>query len=174
MLNLLPLEEKKRVRKEYRFRLVLVIALFFLALGAIAVVTLLPAYILEKAQLAEWSSQTEVGSSSTVSQAITPSESKVKELIPYLSTRITAMNGTPKVSEIINRILNKKSSTLIITTIRWNPEGVGIVGIAKTRNDLIAFYKALKEDIFFKEVIFPIDDIAKSTNNDFTIELKFK
>lgn len=84
------------------------------------------------------------------------------------------MNGTPKVSEIINRILNKKSSTLIITTIRWNPEGVGIVGIAKTRNDLIAFYKALKEDIFFKEVIFPIDDIAKSTNNDFTIELKFK
>lgn len=180
MLNILPIEEKKKIIVEYRLRLAIV---SFFAIGALAVasmVLLAPAYILA------------VTKNSTAEEQLAVLEEKYggagqeKELsaqIREINNRILLLlsgDTTTRLAppQAVTKILSLKGGSIKIIAFTYesmaNQERIVLTGTSSDRDSLANFIETLKKEPAFTSATMPISSYVKSENIDFSIVIERK
>lgn len=177
MLNLLPIQEKKKVLTEYRLRF---FAFAVFTLGALIVANLAlltPSYLLAvskyesiSADLAE--KQAKQGAGGQVKTIDGQVRAINKEISLFLND-----SSVKRVSpaEAMAKIIRIKSAAIKIQGFSYDAGGpqerIVVSGIANDRDSLAQFVDELKKEGTFSSVDLPVSSYVKSTNIDFSIVL---
>jgi hypothetical protein len=177
MLNLLPEQEKYFIKKEYKNRRSVVAwALLFCTL-MIALISLLPSYVLstqkrdeESLKVASFAKSSALEESKNLSAEILLANKKINALKPdnYIYT-----------NEIFDDILSGQVvgvKVLRFSIARKNTERIDVVvgGVAEKRESLLLFQKNLKKIDRFIEVVLPVSDLVKDSDINFSIKITVK
>ena len=175
MINLLPLEQKKKLHREYTLRLVLVIVSGFIMTTVIGTVLLLPSFLLSKVKERVVSNQASLLEKKADKEtADTPNNILIitKRHLTALSEDVTETSP----SLVISTALSHKPNGVIIKQVLLDktPDGtlLSIGGTAESRGQLTSFSSAIEGDALFTSVEFPVSNLAKDRDIDFTIKVK--
>lgn len=175
MLNLLPENKKKLVKKEYRSRFLIVLSAFGTLTMILGLVLLLPSFLLTKIRYHQAFIE-----NTALEDQINVEKSKETNFTDKQRQMLNVLQGAPgtttKPTELINAVLGVRGSSILLTDFSYqNDESQTIFlihGKSLTRQDLIIFKQKLEEDKKWKEVDLPIADLGPASNNEFTISLK--
>lgn len=176
MINLIPNEEKKKKVKDFYFRLTII---FFEVLAfsiMVASVALVPSYFMSSVKKNLINTMLE-------SQKNEPTplfDQETIALVDDIEKKLKLIEDTSEnkysVSlQVINQILLSKMSDIKINEITYdvNVDGkiISIKGTAPNRDRLLAFRRALEDNVSFKKVNLPISNFIKGSNIRFSLTL---
>lgn len=176
MFELLPENQKKTLKKDYFFRLAIVILVSVLMLGILSFVFLLPSYFLsvvkEKAVSREFDLAVE-GKNIQKEQELQLSIKKSKEMLDILKIEESSVS----IKDLIFKIVEKKNSGIVIDGFsvnlsKNNKYEILVNGTAQKRDNLKTFAENLRTSKEFNSVDLPISNFAKIADIDFSIMLK--
>lgn len=185
MLNLLPLAEKKNVRREYRFRLAVIVVSAIAFLVVVNAVLLVPTYIraFSKHTFAEHELTNAMGRLE-FQQTRDLAEKDVAAEIGDINKKLGLFNTTGNTdikkpiiaSEAFRKIIGLKTFEIRISGITYvlgaDGERFVVSGISVDRDSLALFVETLKKDGLFDRVELPIASYVKSSDIDFSISLE--
>lgn len=177
MINLIPNEEKKKMSKDFYFRLITVSFFILSILLFIASASILPSYFLSKAEKNSVNTKLDIQKKETISESDKNTVSIVKDLNNKMVLIENAEKNKFIFSErIINEIVLKKLPNIKITGIYYKNGGetgeiIDVVGKAASRNALLLFRRALEDDAAFSKVNLPISNFVKGSNINFNLTL---
>ena len=173
MINLLPIEEKKKIHRDYVFRL-LAVALGVVSVSAvIGIVTLFPSYFISDFQKraaieeAERTRKTNAeGDQENIASLLKEAQQKLEILSPE-SEKVFLRT-------IFDTAIGYKPDTVALTGMVYQEGSEGKLtfimnGIADNREDLLVFSQNLKRDALFDDVELPVSNLAKDRNINFTL-----
>lgn len=171
MINLIPPEGHKAVRREYVLRVGAALCLLFAGVTVFLCVALIPTYVLINAQihaLTLEAKQDEGSESAVASQEV----EATKKILAQLKT-------TPKsipLDQVVEEARKSASPEVVFKTFYIDaPKGVlekiQVQGIAPTRADLVRFKDALEASALFEKAEIPIADLARDVEVPFAIML---
>ena len=171
MFNLLPQLEKQIIRREYRTRLAAVMLLFFFALWTAGAILLLPSYLLSRER-----ENTAVGEYEAFSRTVAASDAKTLNAeLATVRTKLRALpTGAERVhfSDMTRSLAAARSSGIAFTGLSFNEDGekrrLALSGTAESRDDLVAFQRALETSGAFQEIDFPLSNLAKDRKVNFS------
>lgn len=173
--NLLPPAEKEEIWYEETQRIVRFFAVGILSACVLAVILLFPAYFslsLEEKEL-ERSLRIEEDASRSLNidaelQKIRTYENRIKSIRDFVSKPATA-------STMLEEFFDNTGSGIMLVSLTVKKQGdVAITGVASTRRDLLRFEKTLRDANMFQDISFPISNIVRETNINFTLQGKLK
>ncbi len=173
LINLLPQEYARELRRNYLMRLGV---LFILGLAAVVVVNavlLVPSFLYVKQQI-----QTDMRSLDQFTHTYaTEEEKQVNDELAALaqeSSYLATLSNTPTASGTIRSILAVPHPGIVLTQFAFNAptkssaSTLQIQGVASTREALSAYAAALRAVPFVKDDNLPISAYAQATNLSFT------
>ncbi len=177
MTNLIPIEEKKKINRDFHFRLITVLFAMFGFCMLLASIAILPSYFVSSSK-----------KNFTLSKLETQKNEPVLELDANTSIMINDFNQKLSLIEnaeknkfilskrVINEIILKKMSNIKITDMSYSNDAIlgktiSIDGTAPNREMLLSFKKALANDTFFSKVDLPISNFVKGKNIEFSLTL---
>jgi Tfp pilus assembly protein PilN len=176
MINLIPNQEKKKKIRDFYFRLT-VVAFFALAFSAlVALVATLPAFLLSSAKL-------DLARSKLAEQEakpLPPVDQETQKIIDGINIKMDLIDSAKKdrylvSAEIVNEVLLRKLPTLEISQISYESDAKGkkvnVRGVARSREELLSFRRALEGSIAFKKVDLPISNFVQGSNIRFSLSL---
>ncbi len=180
MINLLPIEEKKNLRRQYNKRLTLVCMTMFLFLAIASMIALLPSYLLsiakdkiETSRAMALKNKGELTTDPTTALLVLATNTKLDSL---------SMNGTSP-TLAFDSIIDKKMPTIKLTDFSYqkkdkNKKGtalatISISGTASSRDSLLSFKKSLEGDTHFSGINLPVSDLVKNSNIPFTFTFDY-
>jgi len=178
MLNILPIEEKKKVLTEYRLRLGVVAVFAVAALILASLILLIPSYMLA---VSKYNFVADELARLEKKQSGAGQEKEVSTQIKEINKKISLFLGNEKAisrapSEVILGIILIKEPAVKVTSILYDIkpdlERLVLSGKANDRDSLARFIETLKKDPSFSKVDLPIGSYVKSTNIDFTLVLE--
>lgn len=173
MINLLPKEYDKIVRREYAARRLVIIFLFIIILSLISAALLFPSYIMSKIYEGEATRTYET----LVKAAGDPQniEKLLRDLGAAAKTAGELSSDSFSVSayELI-RSLEAKSDSIKLIEISFinrskDEAHLTLKGVAKTRESLTSFGKFLTSHPNLKDVDLPISNFAKESDISFIV-----
>ncbi len=180
MLTLLLPEEQKKIKREYTLRLVVVslslLALLFLLVSFL----LLPSYFLSRTKQVSVGEREVLLKKSDVSETARKAKAELeisRDEMKLLSGGFQSASSTLFASEALRALISKEGAGITIQTFSFikkadAPQGkLVITGLSKTRADLVAFLQRIKKDSVFTTVDFPVSNLAKDTDINFTLNL---
>ncbi|MBI2122465.1 MAG: hypothetical protein HYT98_05130 [Candidatus Sungbacteria bacterium] len=174
-INLLPSAEKEGVWHEETQRIIRFFTTGILSACALAIVLIFPIYfslLLEEREL-ERSLNVEEAASRNLNidaelQKIRTAENRIKLIRDFISTPATA-------STMLEKFFENTGSGITLISLTVKKQGdVAITGIATTRRNLLRFEKTLRDASMFQDISFPISNIVRETNINFTMQGKLK
>jgi len=177
MINLIPIKEKKAIRKFFFYRFLVV---FFTMLGFLVVVSiilLVPSYFFSLQKDVSVNQALEVEKDQAMPEIDQQAQVAIKELDTRLSLLEKARQNTYVFSEkVVKELLADKISGIKISQISYQNDSskgrtVNITGIAQNREQLLLFRQALENDSLFKNVDLPISNFVKDSNIEFNLNL---
>jgi|GEM_PF-1947459 len=174
MANLLPVQEKKQLNKEYRIRLLIVYVVAVGILIAIAIVLLVPTYVFSLERNTSATKHLDIARASAKS----PNENRDPvDIAQEVHDHITLLDldASKQVSPrtLFGRVVSYKPSTLTISSLLYNSDSQGIQvtieGVSSDRIGLDTFVKALKSESSFQSVELPISNLVSGTDITFSI-----
>ena len=175
MLNLLPQEEKKHLRREYMERLgVIILGGVFITLF-IGIALLLPSFFLSKAREEVLMEQAAITRDSVTLQE----KETLEETLRAASQKLTILareEGEVPLRLVFETILNHKTEGIALTELFY-AESEDVVtlsasGVAERRSDLLKFSGALREDPLFTNIQLPVSNLAEDRDISFTITIR--
>ena len=181
MLNILPLEEKKKNLKEYYLRLGVVSLVVAISLVLANLALLTPAYFNALAKEAEAEARIANATGKSVEETA-KEEQVVNATITDLNKKVNLFLGTSTStatrfvpSEVFESILKNKTSSIKIYSISYDAtldrEQLVVTGRSLDRDSLAQFIESLKKSGLFTAVDLPIQSYVKSTNIEFSVTL---
>lgn len=177
MINLIPNEEKKRIRREFYFRL-FIVSLGMLSLSVfIASVSMLPTYFLSAVRKNSSQVNLEIQAKEIVPTLDKESLATIEDLRGKVGIVEKSEKEKFLVSEkIINEILAKKMPDIKITQISYQTAAdkskkININGSAPSRERLLLFRQALEGSEVFSKVDLPISNFIKGSDIQFFLNL---
>lgn len=177
--TLLPKEETKFLRNEYRIRL-LIIALFFISCSVtIGIFSLLPSYIFSISKENSIRRQADDLQKKRQASGVDQIE---KDLVKSqaISEKILANENTSAFSDVIQKILSHKEAGLTVNYFEMSRSAgtstavsTVIHGKAVNRDILIHFKKSIEGDVAFSKVELPVSDLAKSKDISFAMNISY-
>jgi hypothetical protein len=174
--NLLPEEIQKKLLQEYHLRFSALLLILFSTICVVGVILLIPSYFLLfqkrsgfQLEIASLRSDQEDSSRQSSATAFRNLEEKMKALNILDSNR-----ELPHV--LFEKIVEDRGASISIQ--RFSSRLVGstteitVEGVAKTRDDLIAFKDRIKKKEPFTFVEFPPELLAKSKDMHFLMNIK--
>ena len=174
MINLLPDEYKKQIRKEYRRRILIVALIFTFLTEIVSVILLVPSYFISNTKYYSVESHLpkDVLADKTESLKTSDIIKKINDKIDLL--RISSA-GKAQINKLINSIVVEKYSTIAIRSISYEMRGdtakIDVLGVARSRESLLGFVDRLKKDKYFAEVYSPVSNLVKDKDIDFSIQI---
>lgn len=176
MLNLLPTEEKKEVKREYHRRIwsvALSFSLFTLICGTLL---LLPSLLKVDLGINQAESSFEVLSKKpAVSdyEGLKKTITDTKTEVAYLNDEMTSHIH---LADLIGKALENKPSGIKVSSVTWlvddnNGKELILYGSASNRDTLNRYDNLLQSNTAFSNVTLPISDFAKSSGADFSITI---
>ncbi len=177
MINLIPNQEKKKMMKDFYYRLAVLFLLMLCVSLLIAGFALVPSYFLSvsKVNIARENLETQKSEPAPVFNQ--DASAMVKDLNSKLNLVENAERVKYTISEkVINAVLLKKIPSIKITRISYENDSfkgkkIGISGTAPSREVLLSFRQALENDASFKNVDLPISNFVKGSNIEFYLNL---
>lgn len=182
MANLLPPEQLKTLRQERAIRLVVLALTFLAALELLAIVLLVPPFLLARskrenvalhvATIEQLIAQRE---RDTTASTIQETQEQIKEL--------SHIAELPTMTAYIERIIEHRGPGVtlggITYTIGQKTEGenettlatITVQGRAHTRDGLLAFVKRLEREPDFGGVVLPVSNLAQREDISFTVHI---
>ncbi len=177
MINLLPLEQKTKIRNEYLGRVTVVSLFFFFALVLIGGIMLAPILVSssnKKTELEEKLNLIKIN----IAKDADRSSVAIKDFRSKLAILNKAVGTERTPSQIFEKIIFEKTlggNGVKINGLSYEKLGNGfavkVSGEAADRKSLLNFVKALENDGGFKEVKVPVSDFAKGENLEFSLEI---
>lgn len=177
MINLIPNEEKKKISKNFYFRL---IAVSFVMLGIFFIVTsivILPSYFISSSEEKAINLKLELQNKEPISLPDQDTLIIIKNLENKLGLIENIKKDKTSFSQkIINEIILKKTSGIKITEISYKNDPqtgkkINISGRASSREVLLSFRRALEDNMAFLKVDLPISNFVKGSNIKFYLNL---
>lgn len=167
MINLLPPNAKKVIKRDYVYR---VAAVSFLSLASLFLVSILISipswYLLD---LSEKAAGTHLSMAEAAKSTYAELANKVTEtnkLIKHLENSLSE----PKLANLVSELDDLSGSSISITEFIFNPDGkVSLSGIADSRSDLSVFRDGLAADERFSGIDLPLSSLARDKDTPFTI-----
>ena len=178
MINLLPQIEKRKLRKEFYQRYIVVVLLVVLLCEGLLFFSLAPSYLALHASVA--------GLTETLTEKkkqVLPGGDEAQNELNVIKAEITLLkqgSGTPAipVSELINTVLAQKPVGVIVRRFAYLQDGhttsVQIGGVGNTREGLILFQKLLSNkeaNPHFSEVKYAQGFLLRKTDIDFILSM---
>jgi hypothetical protein len=178
MINLIPNEEKKKIRRDFHFRFITVSFIMISICILVAVISILPSYFISNLRKNLANSKLEAQKN----EQIPPLDQKAMNEIDELRKKIILIENSGKnqfsvTEEIFKRIISKKMSDININQIHYEVDPISknkkmsINGIAPSRERLLLFRQTLEEDPYFTQVDLPISNFIKGSNIRFYLSL---
>ena len=177
MINLLPPTEKKKLQRENRMRLSVLILWVALALEALVALLFLPSYYAVSANIKNLTMR--LGEEKllipTGGEAVEATLKSIGEEVALLKP-LPSDDTTP--SELLARVLRAKPEGVVLRSFFYGKTNANLVlqfsGNADTREDLLAFQRNIEEDTKFGEVKYDQSFITKKTAIDFRLTVTVK
>lgn len=173
MINLLPEQQRREVRREYFSRLAIVSLIFASLCFLAGTAALLPSFILSRAREAALSDQAAVLTHSVELASATGSDKKLQNAKDHLAL-LSARLGESSPRELLSLLIEQKKNGITLSRFAFarNPSGamvVTVAGKASDRETLVAFSETLKKVPAFTSSNLPISNFAQSQSIPFTI-----
>lgn len=177
MINLIPNQEKKKMVKDFYFRLLVV---FFMMLGFsifIASAAILPSYFLSVAKKNVATLRLESQKNEPIADLDKKTLTAIEDLKKKLALFQKAKGEKFSVAEkAFKEIASRKTSGISVEKIYYENSAqdgkkISVQGKASSREQLVLFGKALEDDSAFKEVDLPISNLIKGSNIEFYLTL---
>lgn len=171
MFNLLPKQEGEEVKREYRYRLVIISVIFLTASFFLGIILLIPSYIISSKR--EKRVSLEYEEAKKVSEA-----SEYKDLNDVIGKTneklgiLTPKEGALYLHDVISNIVRLKNSGIKIDRFSFKAgREIQVSGTALNRESLLSFTRSLERDKTFSGVETPISNFARNTDIDFSIKV---
>ncbi len=176
MLHFLPQTNRHLAIGEYLLRF----SIFFLFFGFLALL-LLVALFLPSYFFAEYKDRTETNQLSFIDTSATNKSQDPIQLIKKINSTVAVLTAggtrTLSTSDLVQKIMNLKNDGISIASAsvlyQNGTAAVTIGGTAQTRDELTAFYTALKNAGAFTNVTLPVSDLIPETDASFSITLGY-
>ena len=171
MANLLPLEALASVRRSHIARFILVGSLTAIICGGIALLTLVPLYVIvrvdEVTEGAGTGDRSITALGETDQEDIIHAQKLVWELRPIIA-------ATSSVMSILDAVLTARPNGVIVLSVsyvRGEPGTIVLRGQASSRDAINAYRTSVAKDLRFKNVSVPINDLTSAEDGHFTMTL---
>lgn len=175
--TLLPLHDRIALRREYYIRVLIVFCFMISVALLIGVVSLLPTFI--KTVNAEKDAK-----NFEITTAKEPANQDLKTVQLKVVNSLTLLeslkkdDNTPRLSDLIQGVLSMREG-LRFNSFSAAKNGtttftMSLQGVASTRNDLLAFKNNFESMAPENKIDLPVSSLAKSTNIQFSLQLKEK
>jgi Tfp pilus assembly protein PilN len=169
MINLLPVEEKKFLEKEYKRRRLAVRLIVGIVLVVLTFVVLAPSYM-----LARMKAEDQITNGARIIKKSNEADSKTKiENAKSIMKVLTPRSAVLSITELVSILTTAKTENIKLKNISYNVQDDGSVnaiiqGIAKNRAALSVYSDALHQEKRFSKVDFPVSNFAKDSNINFS------
>ncbi len=176
MINLLPQENRRKISREYKLRLFIIVLIFSLFTLLFLAISMTPSLFLSfnKNKIAV---ETVYASYSDK----TKSADSIEKILKETSDKIKAINidgGGKRIIEILDRIIAERETIKLvsfeISPAVENARRVTLSGDASNRNTLVGFERRLKESSEFFNINLPVSSLTKEININFSLSLDVK
>lgn len=176
MINLIPPEGKKVLKREFILRVSGTSAFLLGIVCLILVGSLVPTYVLTSAQIQEYEKRIETVGDTT--QKYKEAEQEIKKIGEVL-TQLKSGSSTRPSTELFREVERLASPGIVFKSFQINTDKrVGdsllVQGVAPTRESLVVFKNALKTSSLFEKADIPISDLARDVELPFTITISLK
>jgi hypothetical protein len=177
MINLMPIEEKKKMRNNFFSRLLVAVFFMFGFLGFIAAVAILPSFFVSYAKKQTVARNLEIQKNQKMPEVDQQAQMAVTDLNNKLGLIEKAMNNKYVFSQkIVNEILSRQTDGIKITKIFYENDPfkgkkIALSGVAGSREQLLQFRQAFESSNVFSNVNLPISNFVKGQNIQFNLEL---
>lgn len=181
MFNLLPLKDKKLLKREYRLRLTVTFLAFSLSTAVVAAVLLLPSYV--RSVIKERSIEDRRES---VKRSIAAADNlNLNLILKQTKQKVDVLRPIERksFSEFIAKILPLRGNNIRLSavTVSRGKEGgesgrviLSLNGLASTRDDLTAYKRRLDLSEDIASVAIPLSSFIRDRNNEFTARIVSK
>lgn len=177
MINLIPIEEKEEIKKDFYNRFLSSLFVVFCFAVFISLVMMLPSYVISL----EKKNSTNQKLGALKNEIMPEIDQKALVSIKDLDMRLALLENARKKEfifskKVIDEIISKKVPGIKINKFFYENDSlegkkISITGIAQNREKLLLFRQALEEDILFKNVDLPISNFVKGSDINFSINL---
>ncbi len=178
--TLLPYEEVKKLKNEYRIRLAITALLFISSALVVGVLALFPAHTLSRIQEDAVTLQVRELDKMRKVQGVDQIESDLDRVRTY-TEKINEYESPLSFTDGIKKIISHRNYGIYINSFDMSFDGatsskatVVVQGKAINRDTLIEFRKNLENDSYFSKVELPLSDLAKSKDVNFSLRLFIK
>lgn len=176
MLNLLTLEEKRSIKREYRVRTAAVIVSFLFFISVFAIAGLLPAYFHVTVNLRIKNTDLEalaVASEQEGDDSVALALGRTDTILGFIGSKEVEEKTA---TQMIEDTLTARPLGVRVTTLSFDvAEGDKILtigGVADTRASLIEYSRNLSDQPGFLSANVPAEDLAQATNIDFRLTVQ--
>lgn len=170
MSNILPLQEKKDIRKMLRLRYSIVAAVFLVLALAIFLLLTIPTQVLLRGELGAAQTQVQAIKAKSAQVQIDQSLAAIQNTLGDLEKKLVLADVRPiyKTAQVI--LANPRDGIVINSfDISQNPGAVHLVGIARDRAALEAMAAYLETLPGVKSVESPLSNFIKSKQSPFSL-----
>jgi len=170
MINLLPVQKKKNIKKEYRLRLAITALFLSCATFSIVFVLLVSQHIVLSAKTAMAQRQKEVLLASLNENFSSDSAEQTNKKLAILKKDISK---AVVYRDVFNLIASKRGEVMI-SGIYYQDDGgakVQVSGVSPTREDLLLFVKNLEKS-GFASVTVPVSSFVKTRDLRFSMDVR--
>lgn len=173
MYKLLTEEEKQIVKKEYNLRRLVVMLFALMVVLSVALVGLLPSYLFSTVRHREIGEQLEILRPAEGSEEASLKSwlAETNRKIGYLSPEL----DKDTLSQYFDRLIRARPAGISVRRLGWKKSGekvaISIQGVARDRQALINYEKALSSSLEWADVVLPISNLASDRNIEFDISL---
>lgn len=176
---LLPKDEMKALRREYRVRLSIAVLFFLSCAVALGIAALIPSYIYTHSQQIEVAvRKAEIEKNRKASGADQIEKDLAESQI--IAEKIARETDSISNSSVIEKVISHRIPSISLSSFEvaralgsTTPTKVIIQGKAQTREALLDFKKGLEGDSSFADIELPLSDLAKSKNITFAVRFSF-
>lgn len=175
MLNLLPAEEKKYIRKDFlkRSGVEASVVLMFVAICGIGF--LVPSYLVLKTEIDSFKSELTGLEDQFDNSELTALREQVKKQNAEISRIVDAFDVMPLYSVLLADLLERQTNGVSVLSFSIQKEGeqtiMHVAGEALDREYLVAFAESLRESQYVKVVSVPEINFIDATNLSYRISL---
>jgi Tfp pilus assembly protein PilN len=177
MINLIPIEERKEVRKDFYYRLLIVFLGMLVFVMIISLLAILPTYFISLENKISMSQRLEKQKNEIMPEIDQKSLVAIKELDTRLALLEKSRKNKYVFSEmVVNELLSDKVAGIKIKSISYeNDSSVGgrinLTGLSENREQLLLFRRTLENNPSFKDVDLPISNFVKGRDIQFSLSL---
>ncbi len=176
MINILPIEERKAVIREYKNRRLLIVGIvviIVMLISFILLASLMGILILKKRSLDFSLTSQEVNQRFNLPAILSEAKTANQQAEIILAAKQDGFKSAP----ILNLLTSYLIDQITIRKINFVPQEKSqillmVEGRAKARKDLLDFIERLKSEVAFVEIDSPISNLAREYDNDFKITIK--